>query len=50
VLECMCAFKSLSVCVMELGALTLSAYRLIIVTSFLCTAPFSNMKCLSCLV
>jgi hypothetical protein len=34
VLESICAFKSFSVCLMKLGALTLGAYRLIIVISF----------------
>jgi hypothetical protein len=35
------------VCLMKLGALTLSAYRLIIVISFWCIAPCISMKCLS---
>jgi hypothetical protein len=30
---------------MKLGALTLGAYRLIIVISFWCISPFINMKC-----
>jgi hypothetical protein len=30
---------------MKLGALTLGAYRLIIVSSFLYIAPFISMKC-----
>jgi uncharacterized membrane protein len=34
VLECICAFKSLSVCLMKFGALTLGAYRLIVVIAF----------------
>jgi hypothetical protein len=34
VLESICAFKSFSVCLMKLGALTLGAYRLIILISF----------------
>jgi hypothetical protein len=34
VLESICAFKSFSVCLMKLGALTLGAYRLIIIFSF----------------
>jgi hypothetical protein len=33
-LDSTCAFKSFSVCLMKLGALTLGAYRLIIVVSF----------------
>jgi hypothetical protein len=39
VLESICAFKSFSVCLMKLGALTLGAYRLIIVISFWCIFP-----------
>jgi hypothetical protein len=34
VLGSMCAFTSISVCLMKLGALTLGTYRLIIVISF----------------
>jgi hypothetical protein len=34
VLESICAFKSFNVCLMKLGALTLGAYKLIIVISF----------------
>jgi hypothetical protein len=34
VLEFICALKSFSACLIKLGVLTLSAYRLIIVTSF----------------
>jgi hypothetical protein len=45
VLESICAFKSFSVCLMKLGTLTLSAYRLIIVISFWCISPFISMKC-----
>jgi hypothetical protein len=30
---------------MKLGALMLGAYRLIIVISFCCVSPFSNVKC-----
>jgi hypothetical protein len=44
-LDSTCAFKSFSVCLMKLGALTLGAYRLIIVVSFWCIAPFISMKC-----
>jgi hypothetical protein len=33
-LESICTFKSFSVCLMKLGALTLGAYRLIIIISF----------------
>jgi hypothetical protein len=33
-LESICAFKSFSVCLMKLGALTLDAYRFIIVIFF----------------
>jgi hypothetical protein len=51
ILESIYAFKSFSVCLMKLGALTLGAYRLIIVISFLCIAPIISMQCpcLSCL-
>jgi hypothetical protein len=51
VLESICAFKSFSVCLMKLCALTLGAHRLIIVISFWCSAPFISKKCpsLSCL-
>jgi hypothetical protein len=34
VLESICALKSFSVCLMKLGALTLCAYRLIIIISY----------------
>jgi hypothetical protein len=34
VLKSICALKFLSACLMKLGALTLSAYRLVIVISF----------------
>jgi hypothetical protein len=34
VLESICAFKSISVCLMKLGALTLGAFMLIIVIYF----------------
>jgi hypothetical protein len=34
VFETICAFKSFRVCLMKLGALTLGAYRLIIIISF----------------
>jgi hypothetical protein len=47
VLESICAFKSFRVCLMKLGALTLVAYRLIIVISFWCISPFISMKCSS---
>jgi hypothetical protein len=32
---------------MKLGVLTLGAFRLIIVISFLCVSPFMSVKCLS---
>jgi hypothetical protein len=38
-------FRSFRVCLMKLGALTLGAYRLIIVISFWCIFPFINMEC-----
>jgi hypothetical protein len=43
-LRSICAFKYFSVCLMKLSALTLGAYRLIIVISFWCTAAFISMK------
>jgi hypothetical protein len=50
VLESICVFKSFNVCLMKLGALTLDAYRLVIVISFLFIVPYISMKCpLSCL-
>jgi hypothetical protein len=51
VLESIFAFRSFSVYLMKLCALTLGAYRLIIVISFSCIAPFISVKCpsLSCL-
>jgi hypothetical protein len=51
VLDSICAFKCFSVCLLKLGTLTLGAYRLKIVISFQCIAPFISMKCpsLSCL-
>jgi hypothetical protein len=45
VLESICAFKSFSVCLMKLGALTLGAFRLIIVICYWCISPIINMKC-----
>jgi hypothetical protein len=45
VLESIYAFKSLSVRLMKLGALTLVAYGLIIVISFWCSSPFVSVKC-----
>jgi hypothetical protein len=45
VLESICVFKSISVCLMKLGALTLGTYRLIIIISFWCISPFISMKC-----
>jgi hypothetical protein len=45
VLESVCVFKSFSVCLMKLGALTLGAYRLITVTSFSDIVTFISMKC-----
>jgi hypothetical protein len=50
VLECICAFKSFSVCLMKLGALTLGAHRLIIVISFTHIAPFITTCDLHCLI
>jgi hypothetical protein len=45
VLESVCAFKSFSVCLMKLVALTLGAYRLIIVISFCCITLVISMQC-----
>jgi hypothetical protein len=44
-LESICDFKFFRVCLMKLGALTLSP-RLIIVISFWCIFPLISMKCL----
>jgi hypothetical protein len=44
-LESYVLFKSFRVCLMKLGALTLCAYRLIIVISYRCIATFIIMKC-----
>jgi hypothetical protein len=49
VLASVCAFKSFSVSLMKLGALTLGTYRLIIVISFWCIAPFINVSLMSTL-
>jgi hypothetical protein len=38
-------FKSFSVCLMKLDALTLGAYRLIIAISFWSISPFVSMEC-----
>jgi hypothetical protein len=38
-------FLGPSECVMKLGALTLGAYRLIIVISLWCISPFISMEC-----
>jgi hypothetical protein len=45
VLESICVFRSFRVCLMKLGALTLGAYRLIIVISFWSISPFISMEC-----
>jgi hypothetical protein len=45
VLESIYAFRSFRVCLMKLDALTLGAYRLIIVISFWCISPFISMQC-----
>jgi hypothetical protein len=52
VLESIHVFRTFRVCLMKLGALTLGAYRLIIVISFWCISPFISMECpfLSCLI
>jgi hypothetical protein len=43
----MYVFRSFSVCLTKLGALTLDAYRLIFVISFWCISPFISMECTS---
>jgi hypothetical protein len=45
VLEFIYVFRSFSICLMKLGALTLGACRLIIVISFWCISPFISMEC-----
>jgi hypothetical protein len=45
VLESIYVFRSFSICLMKLGALMLSAYKLIIVISFWCISPFISMEC-----
>jgi hypothetical protein len=40
VLKFIYVFRSFRVCLMKLGAISLVAYRLIIVTSFWCISPF----------
>jgi hypothetical protein len=45
VLEFIYVFRSFRVCLMKLGALTLVAYRLIIIISFWCISLFINMEC-----
>jgi hypothetical protein len=45
VLESICAFKTFRSCLMKLSAVTLDAYRLIIVISFWCISHFISMKC-----
>jgi hypothetical protein len=39
------AFTSFRVCLIKLGALTLGAYRLIIIISFWSISPFISMEC-----
>jgi hypothetical protein len=45
VLESIYVFRFFRVCLMKLGGLTLSAYRLIIVISIWCISPFISMEC-----
>jgi hypothetical protein len=45
VLELIYVFRSFRVCLMKLGALTLGAYRLIMVISFWSISPFISMEC-----
>jgi hypothetical protein len=51
-LESIYVFRSFRVCLMKLGALTLGAYRLIIVISIWCISSFISIECssLSCLI
>jgi hypothetical protein len=44
-LESTYLFRSFRVCLLKLGALMLSACRLIIVISFWCVLPFISMEC-----
>jgi hypothetical protein len=44
-LELICAFRSFRVCLMKLGALTLGAYKLIIVIFYWSISPFISMEC-----
>jgi hypothetical protein len=39
------AFRCFRVCVMKLGALTLGAYRLMIIISFWSISPFISIEC-----
>jgi hypothetical protein len=45
VLESVCVFRSFRVRLMKLDALTLGAYRLIIVISCWCISPFISREC-----
>jgi hypothetical protein len=45
VFESICTFKSFNICLLKLGALTFGTYRVIIIISFVCIAPFICMKC-----
>jgi hypothetical protein len=45
VLESIYAFRSFKVRLMKLGALTLGAYRLVLVISLWCILPFISMQC-----
>jgi hypothetical protein len=45
VLESIYVFRSFRVCLMNLGALILGAYKLIIVISFWCISSFIHMEC-----
>jgi hypothetical protein len=45
VLELIYAFRSFRVRLMKLGALTLDAYRLMIIISFWSISPFISMEC-----
>jgi hypothetical protein len=45
VLQSIYVFKSIRVCLMKLGVLTVGACRLTIVISFWCISPFITMEC-----
>jgi hypothetical protein len=44
-LESIYVFRSFTICLMKLGAMTLGAYKLITVISFWCICHFDYMQC-----